>query len=234
MDKRFLGILGAIAVIFVGILIFTNKDSSHSTANPTNHLFGDNAKHVTLVEYGDFQCPACGGYEPTVEQVRTKYKADISFQFRNLPLIQVHQNAFAGARAAEAADLQGKFWDMHDLLYQNQQTWSASSDPLSYFKQYAGQIGLNVNTFTKDYSSSKVNDTINADLDAFKKLNLPMQTPTFLLDGKHVTPGATVEDFSKLIDAEIKQKNGGSASTSSSTTDTTATGPTPTSSEPNQ
>jgi protein-disulfide isomerase len=220
MDKRFWGVIAAIALIFVGIIVVNSKsakapDASKSAAQATNHVKGQNAKNVTLVEYGDFQCPVCGLYEPTVAQVFEKYKADISFQFRNFPLQQIHQNAFAGSRAAEAAGIQNKYWEMHDLLYGNQNAWSASSNPLAIYEQYAQSLGLNVAQFKTDFASNKVNDAINADIREANKLNVS-GTPTFYLNGKLVelskltgpNNSPTVEKFSEVIDAAIaKQKN---------------------------
>lgn len=207
MDKRFWGIILAIILIFGGIVYFNNRSDSNSTASPSNHVEGNNTKGVTLVEYGDYQCPACESYYPIVKEVVAKYKDQIQFQFRNLPLTQIHQNAFVGARAAEAAALQNKFWEMHDMLYENQDTWSESSDPASYFYKYATELGLNLDQFKKDYASSKVNDTINADLNAFKKTGAQQATPTFFLNGKKIDTTASVDSFSKQIDAEIANKN---------------------------
>jgi protein-disulfide isomerase len=217
MDKRFWAIILVIVVIFGGVLWFKNMHKANAPSNttPTNHTEGTNTKDVTLLEYGDYECPACEEFYPIVKQVAQKYSNEITFQFRNLPLTTIHQNAFAGARAAEAAALQGKFWEMHDALYDNQTAWASSSSPKTFFDQYAGQIGLNVTQFDKDYASSKVNDTINADISAFGKTGAEMQTPTFFLDGKQIQPGATVDAFSKLIDAEIAKKNPAPTSSSS-------------------
>src|SRR5689334_22232262 len=118
MNKSFWAIIAVIVVIFGGIVVFHKKDATptnSSNVKPTNHIEGNATSGVSLVEYGDYQCPFCGQYYPLVKQVVEKYKTQIRFQFRNLPLYQVHQNAFAAARAAEAADKQGKFWEMHDL-----------------------------------------------------------------------------------------------------------------------
>ena len=210
MSKRFWAILAVIIVIFVGILLAknhkTNAPGSGGKATVTNHVEGKGQSGVTLVEYGDYECPYCGEFYPTVKQVAAKYNDQITFQFRNLPLTQIHQNAFAGARAAEAASLQGKFWEMHDLLYANQSAWENSNSVESIFTSYASQLGLNTKQFQSDYASTKVNDTINADAAAFAKLGLPMQTPTFILDGKSVQPSNSVDAFSQLIDNAIKQK----------------------------
>jgi len=200
MDKRFLGILGAIVIIFIGIFAISQKSSnnssnsgSSSSAKPTSHIEGSNAKNVTLVEYGDYECPICEAYYLPLKQAVAQNINDIHFQFSNLPLTAIHQNAFAGARAAEAAALQGKFWEMHDKLYENQNDWVSSTSPLDLFSQYAQAIGLNVSQFKQDYASSKVNDAINADLAQFDKTHQEKATPTFFLNGKFLSNNSLVD-----------------------------------------
>jgi protein-disulfide isomerase len=214
MDKRFLAVIGVIIVLFGGIIIVNNNKKSSTTssssAKPTNHIEGNPASKVTLVEYGDYECPYCGQYYPIVKQVVADNTAKIQFQFRNLPLSQVHKNAFASARAAEAASVQGKFWQMHDLLYAEQDPngqagWVAAADPLtSYFVGYARQLGLNVNQFKTDFASSSVNDAINADMTAFGKTGLAESTPTFFINGKQIHPGYQASDFQTAIDTALK------------------------------
>jgi protein-disulfide isomerase len=216
VSKQFLAIIAIIVVVLGGVFFFTNKDSgsgkSSSTGQPTNHVMGSASSGVKLVEYGDYECPYCGQYYPIVKQAVDSYKDKIQFQFRNLPLTQLHKNAFAGARAAEAADKQGKFWEMHDTLYENQDAsgasgWVASNDPLNkYFVNYARQMGLDTDKFKTDYASSAVNDAINADLAAFKKTGYEQSTPTFILDGKQIHPGYSVDEFTKAFDAVIAAK----------------------------
>jgi len=181
-----LGILAAIIVIFIGVFALSQHKSNkggQSGGQSTNHVMGDGQKGVKLVEYGDYQCPICLLYYQPVKQAVALYSKDIYFQFRNLPLVTAHHNAFAGARAAEAADAQNKYWQMHDLLYEHQNDWAPASNPLTFFKAYAGSLGLNADQFEKDYASSKVNAAINADIDAFKQTGRPQATPTFFLDG---------------------------------------------------
>lgn len=215
MSKGFWAVIVIVIVVLGGVFFATSKHNKSATTGntqPTNHIEGSTKTGVKLVEYGDYECPFCGQFQPIVKQVTDQYKDQIQFQFRNLPLSQIHKNAFAGARAAEAASLQGKFWQMHDLLYANQDPngatgWVASDDPLDqYFVGYASQLGLNVAQFKTDFASSKVNDLINADIAAFNKTGFQEATPTFILDGKQIHPGYNVADFQKAINAEIKAK----------------------------
>jgi len=223
MDKRFLGILGMIIIIFIAIFaISQNSNNSSGGGNNssggqvTKHIEGKGQKGVTLIEYGDYECPICEAYYQPLKQVAAQYNNDIYFQFRNLPLTAIHQNAFAGARAAEAASLQGKFWQMHDKLYENQNSWVSSSTPLDIFTQYAQQIGLNVSQFKNDYASNAVNDSINADISEFDKTHQEKATPTFFLDGRYIantdlvdaqTGAPSVDKIGAVIKAEIDKKN---------------------------
>src|SRR5690348_13395070 len=124
MSKQFLIAIAAIVVILGGIVFVSNHNkqnsSSNSSGTPTTHVEGSSPEGVTLIEYGDYECPVCSSFYSTVKQVAAKYNDKVVFQFRNLPLTSIHPNAFAAARAAEAAGLQGKYWEMHDLLYENQ------------------------------------------------------------------------------------------------------------------
>lgn len=220
MDKRFLTILATLVIIFGAIFAFTQNSSNKSNpsnAQPSNHVIGDGTKDVTLVEYGDFQCPVCAIYESVVDQVRSTYAKDIQFQFRNLPLSSVHPNAFSAARAVEAASLQNKFWEMHDTLYSqaNWQAWTISSSPIDLFKKYAQQLGLDVNKFQSDFTSEMVNSTIQADLAAFKKTGQQQATPTFFLNGTYLDNSKLsdqnnrplFEKFKAVLDEEIAKKN---------------------------
>lgn len=216
MDKKFWLVIGAIAAIFIGIWYFGNGDSKNNSdtgnAKASNHVKGNIDSKVTLLEYGDFQCPVCGGYYPTVSEVMEKYHDKIKFQFRNLPLTQQHQHALVASRAAEAASKQGKFWEMYEQLFANQSTWSASNQSSQYFEQYAGQIGLNVAQYKTDLANRETNQIVNADVAEFNKTGDRVQTPTFYLNGKKIDLTKLIENdrpsvakFSALIDAALKE-----------------------------
>ena len=221
MSKQFWAILAAIVLIFVGVLLVNKHDTKApvATGSPTNHVEGNKTATVKLTEFGDYQCPGCGSFYQTVKDVVAKYDSKIKFQFVNFPLTSIHPNTFAASRAAEAAGLQGKYWQMHDLLYEQnqayyvnqQQTWIPAKDPTPFFNQYAQQLGLNMTKFKQDFGSTKVNDWINADMQKGKNLGVDA-TPTFFLDGKKVDSDQlldsqgqpSVDAFSKLIDAALK------------------------------
>lgn len=211
MSNRFAIIIIVLIALFCGVFVVSKKKADAPTNNSTansakvsSHTLGDNTKKVTLVEYGDFQCPACTAYHPIIKQVVDKYKADISFQFVNYPLVQIHPNAMAAHRAAEAAAQQNKYWEMHDLLYEQHDSWANASGASAIFEGYASQLGLNVSKFKSDASSSNTNDIIQADLKKGQGLGVSA-TPTFYLNGKKLDePPRDVDGFSKLLDDAIK------------------------------
>lgn len=210
MDKRFLLILTALILVFGGIFWFTKSKSSApgtsgSQSKASNHVIGANTKGVELIEFGDYQCPACGQFFPITQQLKAKYGDDISFRFANFPLVQIHPNAMVAARAAEAASLQGKFWEMHDLLFQNQTTWSGMGNPSPVFEQYAKSLNLDIEKFKADSASSAVLETINADVQEAQSYDASA-TPTFILNGKKIDNPTSLEAFTKVIDEAIKNK----------------------------
>lgn len=210
MDKRFLIIMAVIVVAFLGIFFIGNakKDSTGETTVGTisNHSIGNNAKNVELLVYGDFECPACGQFFPIEKAVTEKYKEDITFTFRHFPIDTIHPNARAAARAAEAAGAQGKFFEMHDLLYQTQSQWNsqATTNPQIVFEGYAKQLGLDIEKFKADYIAEATNNTINADKNEGTNKGVS-GTPTYYINGEKINNSqlTTVEGFSKLLDEAI-------------------------------
>jgi protein-disulfide isomerase len=237
MSKQFWLIVVAIVVGLVGIFAFTgNKSSSggnsNNTTTPTNHTIGQGKTGILLVEYGDYQCPYCGQYAATLNQVMIKYNNDITFQFRNFPLTSIHQNAYGAARAAEAAGIMGKFWQMHDIIYQQNlqyystngkiASWISASDPEPALTQDAVSLGLNKQKFEQLYASDQVNNLITADENVGTSLKIEA-TPTFLIDGKAFTANNTVEAFSTVIDQVIAKKTGQKTASPTTSTSTSAT-----------
>lgn len=209
-NRFFITLLVVIGLAIGGFAITKQKTSNSNTTKtntaPTNHIKGSPSSGVVLIEYGDFQCPACKQYHPIFKQLAENYKDRVTFQFRNFPLVQIHKNAFLASRAAEAADKQGKFWEMHDLLYENQQSWESVSNPTSIFTSIASQLGLDTELFNKDMISQETNDKINADISEGKKSGAN-STPTFVLNGKKLGQNPrSLEEFSKLLDEAIAAK----------------------------
>ncbi len=173
----------------------------------SDHIFGSDAQKVVFIEYGDFQCPGCGKMYPTVHELTDKYKDKITFIFRNMPLTNLHANALAAATAAEAAGLQGKYFEMYDTLYQSQTSWSEASvsDRSSIFQNYAAQLGLNADKFKADLTSKDITAKINRDTFTGKNIFKVDATPTFVLDGKKIEANVATDPdaLTKLIDDAV-------------------------------
>lgn len=212
-SKRFWIILTVIVVGLVGILVFSNKGkdssggSSEASSQGSSNYYGKMDSPVTLTEFVDFQCEACYAYYPYVKQVKEQYKDRVRFQVRNFPIISGHQFSMQAAKSAEAAARQGKFWEMHDKIFEGQKTWEQTTDPQSYFDQYAQSIGLDMEKFKTDRTSSDVNSVVNKDLQDIKKLG-GSGTPTFVLNGKKIeNPGPSFEALSKVLDDALADAN---------------------------
>ncbi len=166
---------------------------------------GTESAKVTLVEYSDFQCPACAAYYPMVKQLLTEYNGKIYFVYRYFPLTQTHQNAMISAQSAYAAGLQNKFWEMHDMLFQTQNSWASSQKARETFIDYAKKLDLDINKFKIDLESDKGKNFIN---DTYSKgLAIGVNsTPTFFLNGEKIQNPRTYNDFKSLIDNEINKK----------------------------
>jgi protein-disulfide isomerase len=171
------------------------------TSGPeADYVYGNKDAKVVLVEYGDFQCPGCGGAYPKLKFLKEEFKDQMAFTFRHFPLTTIHPNALTAASAASAAGKQGKFWEMHNILYENQNAWEnlAVNQRGDVFKNYAKQIGLNVETFTEDLSSSDVSRKISTDRALGAKMKVD-STPTIFLNG---------EKMSTDVVNDLTQKNG--------------------------
>lgn len=215
MGKKAWLIFVAVVVLLLGGLIYmSNKNkvsldvskvstagvltASEQSGNIGDHVFGNPEHKVVLVEYGDFQCPGCGGMYPVVKEMTEKYKDQLTFVFRNFPLTTIHPNAKAAAAVAEAAGKQGKYWEMHDKLYEGQKSWeNLSVDKRgAFFEALARDLGLNIDTFKTDLSSASVGTKIAFD-QALGKKDGVTGTPSFYLNGKLV-PQDTWNDQAKF------------------------------------
>ena len=161
-------------------------------ADPPHSLGPANAP-VTLEEFGDFECPPCAQFHPVLSTMEKEFGDRIRIIFREYPLVPNHQHALAAATAAEAAGLQGKFWDMHHKLYENQKAWHEAFDVRPIFEGYAKQIGLDVEQFKRDMNSDLVARRITEDGKRGRSLNVK-GTPSVFMNGQDVP-------FEILIDA---------------------------------
>lgn len=164
---------------------------------------GNPQASVTLVEYSDFQCPACKNFSPLVRRLSDEFSDDVRVVYRQLPLISIHRNAFDAAKASEAAGRQGKFWEMHDKLFENQDKWESDSSPEDKFEEYAKELGLDLDRYKADYDSDEVKDDVNSDVSTANRLGLS-STPSFILDGRKIENPRSYDDFKSLIEDEIR------------------------------
>ena len=168
------------------------------------HFRGRIDAPVQLEEFGDYQCPPCGLFHPVAQRVLAQYGDRVRFSFRNFPLPTIHKFAQEAARAAEAAGAQGKFWEMHDLLYERQKEWSNADAARPLFIKYAQELGLDVNRFTQDIDGSVAAMRVAQD-QVMGQARGVKGTPTLFLNGREV-PFEQMMDFDKLrplIDAAL-------------------------------
>ena len=223
MSKSRWIIFGVVCVLVLGgLILLANKDKKDvSTIDPTqiiastdteigDHVYGNKNSKVVVFEYGDFQCPSCGGAFPQLKTIKETYKEQIAFVFRNFPLTSIHPNALSAATSAESAGLQGKFWEMHDALYLNQNSWSSAStkDRNDSFASYAGSVGVNVDQYTKDLTSKKVADKIARDRAIGKKVGVD-STPTVFIGSDKMDSDVIsnlVQGDGSMLTAEIDKR----------------------------
>src|SRR5437763_8282677 len=174
--KRYLPFIVVVGVALVtfgsGTMLYRAKrpqlksipesQSVAARSDASAHVRGNPNAPVTLEEFGDFQCPPCGQFAAFVEELLREYDSRLRVVFRNFPL-PAHEHAREAALAAEAAGFQGKFWEMHDMLYQEQAFWSYVPNARELFESYAEKIGLNLDQFKKDIDSEKVRERANSD-----------------------------------------------------------------------
>lgn len=179
-----------------------NYDTAPAGASPA-HFKGSVNSLVVIEEFADFQCPTCGVVHPKMNEIAAKYGNRVKFIFRNYPLTSIHQNAYGAAVASEAASLQGRFWEMQDLLFRSQTQWSNSQNPREQFSEYAGRIGLDVEKFNNDMLGMQTKGRVDLDIQRGKALSLS-STPTILINGKQIpSQQMEVDQMEQLIDAEL-------------------------------
>ncbi len=182
---------GSLIIIGLGIYFFSSDSQTTTETFADKNVLVRQDSHqtnpggkVSFVEFGDYQCPACAAAYPYVKELEEKYKdnKDFNIVFRNFPL-PLHRNALAAAEAAEAAGEQGKYWEMNNALYEHQKEWGESSDPVSYFIQYAKDMGLNVEQFQKSITDEQFASFISKDKNDGETLGVNA-TPTFYVNGE--------------------------------------------------
>ena len=205
---------GLLLVLAIWALVAFSKGSTTTSTTPdikspavTSNDYQSNpsSARLTLIEYADFQCPACKAYYPIVKQLQADFGQNLNVVYRFFPLKTIHQNAINSAKAAYASGIQGKFWEMHDKLFETQDNWATVLDPESLFTQYAKSLGLNTSQFTKDYEASSTNDFVNSSYDSAVNLGLN-STPSFFLNGSLIQNPAGYQPFKILLGDSLSKK----------------------------
>ena len=203
-------ILIVIGALIWGLGQFLNKTSTENptssvnTIIPSDQIKWNREAKVVLIEYSDFQCPACAAYYSVLKQVAADFKSDVAFVYRHFPLRQIHQNSELAVRAAEAAGKQGKFWEMHDLLFENQKEWSSEKNAGQFFVRYAESLSLNTTQFETDINSSEINDKVNNDYQSGVSFSVNA-TPTFFLNGEKLQNPRTYDEFKSLLEKALSK-----------------------------
>jgi protein-disulfide isomerase len=179
-----------------------NKPVSEITE--TDWVKGNREAKVVLVEYSDFQCPACKAYRELIEALQENYSKDqLALVFRHFPLKTIHPQATLAAQATEAAGNQGNFWEMHDVLFENQAEWSGKREAEEMFISYATQLGLDENQFKQDLKSKEVQVAVEADYRNGMSLRIN-STPSFFVNGERIANPQGLEPFQAIIDEALR------------------------------
>ncbi|MBI5139984.1 MAG: thioredoxin domain-containing protein [Candidatus Vogelbacteria bacterium] len=198
----------ALTIVIV-VLILVGLSSGHIQVsgdlvvpvNSSDHIVGTSTPKLTIVEYGDYQCPACAAFDPVVRKVMEEYSDKVQLVSRNFPLIQ-HRNATSSAKIVEAAGRQGKFFEMREKIYTGQLDWANSDKPVEIFTRYAVELGLNVDKLLTDKELPEITNKIETDLQGGKDSSVN-STPSFFLNGKKVAMPLNYEEFKKIVENNL-------------------------------
>jgi protein-disulfide isomerase len=201
-----------LALIVWGLAVAMNKPlPGTSLGTPpevtaTDHVTGNVAASITLIEYSDFQCPACAAFYPAVERLAREASSTVKLVYRHFPLPQ-HKNAELAARASEAAGKQGKFWEMYRSLFDNQTTWEVYSDAeaRAEFATYASKLGLDMTQYATDLDSAETKDHVALDRDGGVRIGINA-TPSFFVNGTFVSLQPTYDQFKAGIEAAAQTR----------------------------
>lgn len=183
----------------------TAKDTANITIDASDHVKGPANAKVTIVEWSDFQCPACKAYAPVVNAIALMYPNDVRIVYKHFPLKSIHLRAEIAARAAVAASMQGSFWEMTDKLFAGQETWTKERGTET-FEKYAQELGLIADRFKQDLDSDASKSMVNEDYNQGLDLGIN-STPTFYVNGKKIQNPDSVDAFKAIIEAELKTNN---------------------------
>lgn len=201
-------VFGISAVIFGMIKWVGNPPAGRLTndaVSDSDWVKGNKEAKVVLIEYSDFQCSACANYVSIINQLAREFSDKAAFVYRHFPLPQ-HGNAGLAAQAAEAAGRQNKFWEMHDIIFENQKEWADSGKAEEYFIDYAKSLNLDIKQFTEDLDSKEIKDKIKSDAQSGLYANLN-STPSFFLNGQRIQNPRSYDDFRNIIQQSLNENS---------------------------
>ncbi len=209
------GSVVVLVLLVVGLTTWVAKQSDDGTGEggglisldrPADDEWTKGPKDASLVliEYSDFQCPACRAYYAPLKELVSSYDKPLLMVYRHFPLRQIHQFSQLAAQAGEAAGAQGKFWEMHDMLFERQNEWSQGTGQRATFTRYAEELGLDVEQFKSDLQSDTVKERVNRSYESGIRAGVNA-TPTFFLNGKRLEVTPNVSTFRGILDAEFER-----------------------------
>ena len=203
-------VLGGMVFGMVKIASRNSQDNKQplsltSSVIESDWIKGNKEAKIVITEYSDFQCPACASYYGVVKQIHKDFGDRIAFFYRHFPLRQIHANAEIAALSAEAAGKQGKFWEMHDMIFENQKKWEGEKNAGEIFIKYGEDLGLNIEKFKQDLDSKEVKDKVEADYQSGIKAGVN-HTPTFFLNGAEIQNPRSYEEFKNIINEAESEK----------------------------
>ena len=220
--KLLIGVIGGTLILVLGVaFLFSGQSASTTETTSLDQLvvMGD-SRHlhlasaegeseasdsgttdnsvITIVEFSDFQCPACRAAAPIAKDVVESNPGRVALVYRHFPLETIHRNARAAALVAEAASMQGKFWEYHDILFTRQEDWAGESNPEAKFLKYAEELELDMGAFEEAMKSDEVKNLVDSDITDGLTFNVN-STPTFFVDGQKVGTG----DLAQVVAAKL-------------------------------
>jgi protein-disulfide isomerase len=211
-SKILIAILVVVAGGMIGLFALANRGAAPAPTGDASKIIRDTSHQtgtgaVQIVEFGDFQCPACGAAHPHVKQLLQEYNGRVTFYFRNFPLTNIHPNAMAAAQAAEAAADQGKYWEMHNKLFESQKEWEtlAATEASAKFAEYAGALGLDVEKFKTALADEQFKTVVDQDLADANALQL-QSTPSFFFNGVQHRGQHDYASLREAIETALKQQ----------------------------
>lgn len=197
-NKKLLGLIIALAIASIAIyLVFFQRPSYKEVRIHADHMLGNLNASVEVIEYSDFQCPACGRAQPIVERVIQDYGDRIKFVYRHYPLVSIHPYAWKAAEASECADEQEKFWEYHDKLFENQNALTISD-----LKRYALELGLDTSSFNACLDSGAMSKYVQRDSQRAVSARA-RGTPEFFINGEMMQGSLTFDNIRTQIEKKL-------------------------------